>query len=131
MFLGSIRNTQYVYFGLSFFKSGCVERAVHSAGGPSPGTKAGEIACKHTKNLSDKQSNAVSSVKTAQSNAIKLLADGGANQEKAIVHTSLPMPSAASKAQSDSSLEASASAALQHVSTARNGSSPTPTSPPS
>ena len=53
VFLGSIRNTQYVYFGLSFFKSGCVERAVHAAGGPPPGTKAGEIACKHTENLSD------------------------------------------------------------------------------
>ena len=91
VFLGSLRNTQYVYFGLSFFKSGCVERAVHSTGGPRPGTKAGGIACKHTENLSDKQLNAVSSIKTAQSNTFKLVAERGANQEKATVHTSLPL----------------------------------------
>ena len=116
---------------IELLKSGCVERAVHAAGGPPPGTKAGEIACKHTDKLSGKQLDAVNNIKTAQSNAIKLVADGGANQEKAIVHTSLPIPAAASKGQADPSLVASASAALQHLSFAQNGSSPAPTSPPS
>ena len=46
-FEGRLRDTQWAYFGLSFFKGGCVERAVHSAGGPAPGSGPGQIACQH------------------------------------------------------------------------------------
>lgn len=138
VFLGQMRNTQYAYFGLSFFKSGCVERAVHSAGGPPPGTKPGEITCKRTEILNDKQLDAVSSIKTTQANAVKLVAEGRANsslstsnEEKAAVDTSFLLPAAARNPQSDPSLVASASAALPHLSTAQSGSSPAPTSTPS
>ena len=34
-FQGKLRNTQCAIFGLSFFKGGCVERAVKAAGGPT------------------------------------------------------------------------------------------------
>lgn len=46
-FQGRLRDTQAASFSLGFFKGGCVERAVHSAGGPPPGRGAGELACVH------------------------------------------------------------------------------------
>ena len=46
-FQGRMRKTGTAYFGLGFFKGGCVERAVHSAGGPSPDADPYEIACQH------------------------------------------------------------------------------------
>ena len=46
-FEGRMRKTQTAYFGLGFFKGGCVERAVHSAGGPSPDNGPYEIHCEH------------------------------------------------------------------------------------
>ena len=46
-FQGRMRTTQTAYFGLGFFKGGCVERAVHSAGGPSPDGGDYKIACTH------------------------------------------------------------------------------------
>lgn len=35
-FGGRMRNTQMAVFELSFHAGGCIERAVNSAGGPSP-----------------------------------------------------------------------------------------------
>lgn len=46
-FEGRLRKTQTAYFGLGFFKGGCVERAIHSAGGPSPDEGPYEIQCEH------------------------------------------------------------------------------------
>jgi len=46
-FEGRLRNTQTAYFRLGFFKGGCVERAVHSAGGPSPDGGPYKIRCEH------------------------------------------------------------------------------------
>ena len=76
-FDGELRDTQYAYFGLSFFKGGCVERAIHSAGGPSPGTGPGQIACKNAFDLSGEQSNTHGRIGIAQSKAVKPVANGG------------------------------------------------------
>ena len=46
-FQGRTRKTGIAYFGLGFFKGGCVERAVHSAGGPSPNEDPYTIQCQH------------------------------------------------------------------------------------
>ena len=46
-FEGRLRKTQTAEFGLGFFKGGCVERAVASAGGPSPDGGPYEIHCEH------------------------------------------------------------------------------------
>lgn len=46
-FEGRTRKTGTAYFGLGFFKGGCVERAVHSAGGPSPDEGPYQIKCVH------------------------------------------------------------------------------------
>lgn len=46
-FQGRLRHTQTATFSLTFFKGGCVERAVHSAGGPLPGHGTGQLACQH------------------------------------------------------------------------------------
>ena len=46
-FEGRTRTTGTAYFGLGFFKGGCVERAVHSAGGPSPDGGPYQIQCQH------------------------------------------------------------------------------------
>lgn len=46
-FQGRQRDTQTASFSLSLFKGGCVERAVHSAGGPAPGHGDGQLACQH------------------------------------------------------------------------------------
>jgi hypothetical protein len=42
-FEGQLRSTEYATFGLSFFKGGCVERAVASAGGPP----TSQLQCQH------------------------------------------------------------------------------------
>ncbi len=44
-FQGRPRDTQVAYFTISFFKGGCIERAVHSAGGPPPGRGDGQLSC--------------------------------------------------------------------------------------
>ena len=46
-FSGKRVYTQSADFGLSFFKGGCVERAVHSAGGPPPGKGSDQLECRH------------------------------------------------------------------------------------
>ena len=70
-FEGQLRNTQYAYFGLSFFKGGCVERAVHSAGGPPPGNGPSQIQCQHApSSLSSDQLKAVNSISGPQLNAV-------------------------------------------------------------
>lgn len=46
-FNGRMRTTQTAQFGLEFFKGGCVERAIASAGGPSPKGGPYEIHCQH------------------------------------------------------------------------------------
>ena len=130
-----MRDTQYAYFGLMFFKAGCVERAVHSAGGPPPGTKPGELACHHKKDLSDHQSNAVSSIRAEQLKVVKSVADGGSansslsssNEEMASVDTSPSSPAAVGGSQPDPNLVASASAAPPHLLVAQSGSPATPT----
>lgn len=48
-FNGRMRNTQTARFGLEFFKGGCIERAIASAGGPSPKGGLYEIHCHHHK----------------------------------------------------------------------------------
>lgn len=62
-----LRDTQYAYFGLSFFKGGSVERAVHSAGGPPPGNGPNQIQCRHLpSSLSSHQLDAVKSISGPQ-----------------------------------------------------------------
>ena len=124
-FDGRMRDTQYAYFGLSFFKGGCVERAVHSAGGPPPGTGPGELACQHTSGLSDDQSDAVGRIAGPQLKAVQAVAnststtDTPTNSEK---EDMVVQPSTA--------LIASASAALPHLMAAASSASmaPAPTS---
>ena len=71
------RDTQSAVFGLLFFKGGCVERAVHSAGGPEPGDGPGQLSCEHyhggdtmllsiKKNLKSAQLKGVSDVADSQ-----------------------------------------------------------------
>lgn len=130
-FEGQMRDTQYAYFGLSFFKGGCVERAVHSAGGPPPGTEPGHLACQHASHLSGNQSDAVGGIATAQAKAVKSVANGGStnsslstsDEEKAVVDTSSSSPETMEGPQPDASLVASASAALPHLLAAQSASS--------
>lgn len=114
-FEGRLRDTQYAYFGLSFFKGGCVERAVHSAGGPSPGTGPGEIACQHVpSSLSSDQSNAVSSIAGPQLKAVQAVAEGNTTAST-FTEDEVVQPGSSSTGQSNAELKASASAALPHL----------------
>ena len=122
-FQGRLRDTQYAYFALSFFKGGCVERAVHSAGGPPPGGGPGQLACQHLSSLSDTELKAASRLAGAQLKADKALADGGsgnsslsANKEATLaVDASASSPAPAPGSQPDASLVALASAAVPHL----------------
>lgn len=77
MFEVQVRDTQYAYFGLSFFKGGCVERAVHSAGGPPPGNGPNQIQCPHlSSSLSSHQLDAVKRISGPQLKLSRPWADG-------------------------------------------------------
>ena len=121
-FEGQKRDTQYAYFGLGFFKGGCVERAVHSAGGPAPGTGPVEIACQHLpSNPSADQLDAVSRISGPQLKAVETVANGssttttstlGSDKEEAVVQPGT------SSGTNNAALIASASAALPALSAA-------------
>ena len=125
MFEGRLRDTQYAYFGLSFFKGGCVERAVHSAGGPSPGTGPGQIACQHAPStLTADEVNAVSSIRGPQLKAVQAVAESnstvGSNfREAAVVQPG--QSSSASTGETNAEIVASAKAALPHLLAAASG----------
>ena len=127
-FEGRLRDTQYAYFGLSFFKGGCVERAVHSAGGPAPGTGPGQIACQHVpSNLDSDQLDAVNRISGPQLKAVKAVADGSSTtsslREDEVVQ---PGESSSASGGTNTDLVASASAALPHLSSAANAASSAP-----
>lgn len=126
MFEGRLRDTQYAYFGLSFFKGGCVERAVHSAGGPSPGTGPGQIACQHVpSSLSSDQLNAVSSIAGPQLKAVQAVAENNTTastfSQKEVVQSG-----SSSTGDSNAELVVSASAALPHLLAAASSASAAP-----
>lgn len=132
-FEGGTIETESAIFGLSFFKGGCVERAVHSAGGPPPGTGLGELACQHYNgDLSDTQLSAVNSIKASQLAVVQSLANGGSTtgtsgqlREDEVIQ---PGASAAPPAASvDPAVVASAAAALPHLLAAQSGASSAPT----
>ena len=120
MFEGRLRDTQYAYFGLSFFKGGCVERAVHSAGGPSPGTGPGQIACQHAPaTLSDDQETAVGNIAGPQLKAVQAAAEGNSTTSTGTSSTlredAVVQPGQSGSAPSEAEIQASASAALPHL----------------
>ena len=131
-FEGRVRDTQYAYFGLSFFKGGCVERAVHSAGGPAPGTGPGQIACQHVpSNLDSDQLDAVNRISGPQLKAVQAVADGNStiNSLPNTIRDEVVQPGESSSAPtggSNADLVASASAALPHLSSAANAASSAP-----
>lgn len=125
MFEGRLRDTQYAYFGLSFFKGGCVERAVHSAGGPSPGTGPGQIACQHVpSSLSSDQLNAVNSIAGPQLKAVQAVAEG--NTTASTLSEKVVQSGSSSTGESNAELVASASAALPHLLAAASSASAAP-----
>ena len=131
-FEGRLRDTQWAYFGLSFFKGGCVERAVHSAGGPAPGSGPGQIACQHVpSNLDSDQLEAVNRISGPQLKAVQAVADGNSTTNILQDTTDLEVvqsgeTSSASTGGSNADLVASASAALSHLSSAANTASSAP-----
>lgn len=131
-FEGRLRDTQYAYFGLSFFKGGCVERAVHSAGGPAPGTGPGQIACQHVPSkLDGDQLDAVNRISGPQLKAVQAVADGNSTTSSLpnATEDDVVQPgesSSASTGGSSADLVASASAALPHLSSAANAASSAP-----
>lgn len=117
-FEGHTRDVQYAYFGLSFFKGGCVERAVHSAGGPEPGDGPGQLACQHgppddsvslsvKSNLANKQ---VSAVQDAADNGDDASSNTLAGSKLAVQDKAVSNGGDASGGSSN--LQASASSAL-------------------
>ena len=54
-FLGRTRTTETAVFWLGFFKGGCIERAIHSAGGPSPDGGDYQVKCTHQQNLTKRK----------------------------------------------------------------------------
>ena len=104
-----------------------MERAVHSAGGPSPGTGAGQIACQHAPStLSSDELDAVNSTKGPQLKAVQAVAAGNATTNAAsnmrVAAVVQPGQSAsASSGDSNAELIASASAALPHLLAAASG----------
>lgn len=131
-FQGRSRDTQYAYFGLSFFKGGCVERAVHSAGGPAPGTGPGQIQCEHVPStLDSNQLDAVNRISGPQLKAVQAAADGNSTTSSLpdVTQDDVVQPgesSSASTGGSSADLVASASAALPHLSAAANAASSAP-----
>ena len=130
-FEGRLRDTQYAYFGLSFFKGGCVERAVHSAGGPAPGTGPGQIACQHVpSNLDSDQLDAVNRISGPQLKAVQTVADGNSTTSSLsnVTEDEVVQPGESSSASggTNTDLVASASAALPHLSSAANAASSAP-----
>lgn len=117
-FDGQLRSTQYAYFGLSFFKGGCVERAVASAGGPPKGDGPGQLACQHgppddsvsnevKSNLASKQVDAVSSAASSDTSNSSLGGSKLGVEDKAVDNTN-----SSGTAGTDPSIQSSASAAL-------------------
>ena len=124
-FDGKRRDTQIASFGLSFFKGGCVERAVHSAGGPAPGHDPGQLACQHVSNLNAAQLIAANRIVASEISAYGAMANGSSEansslpvsiQEEAVatspIVSTLPTVLAS---QSNPNLVASASAALPNL----------------
>jgi len=135
-FDGRLRNTQYAYFGLSFFKGGCIERAVHSAGGPPPGDGPGQLACQHGPSLSNTQLNAANKILGAQLKAVKAVADGSSATSSLSTNKKVNLAGGSSASSSkpaggsqpDPSVVESASAALPHLLAAQSGVSAAPAS---
>ena len=128
-FEGRLRETQYAYFGLSFFKGGCVERAVHSAGGPAPGSGPDQIACQHVpSSLDGNQLDAVNRIAGPQLKAVQAVAEGNSTTDSlpGITEAEVVQPGEASTGGSKADLVASASAALPHLSSAANAASSAP-----
>ena len=124
-FQGRMRNTQTASFGLSFFKGGCVERAVHSAGGPEPGNGPGQLACQHYNGQDENLATQSKSIKSAQLQAVGNVANSGqttgstANQEKlAVANGQTNQATNPNPNQYAPDIKASASAALPHLQTA-------------
>ncbi len=127
-FEGQLRETQTAYFGLSFFKGGCVERAVHSAGGPPPGNGPGQLACQHLpETLSEVQSAALGSIRGPQLKAVQAAASGGSPTISTYT-ARLMVDSNASSQLDTQNLAASASAALPHLLAAASSASAAPAS---
>jgi hypothetical protein len=108
-FEGQLRDTQYAFFGLSFFKGGCVERAVRSAGGPS------DLACQHGQPGDMVELNAVRSrISSAQVDSVKAVASSNMESSKLRVTSTKASTAdeAAAGTQPDTDIKASASAAL-------------------
>ena len=129
-FDGQFRNTQTAYFGLSFFKGGCVERAVHSAGGPPPGKGPGQIQCLHVPKLSSDQLDAKNSISGAQLKAVQAVANATptTGNDLSMKEYDVVQPDEASAvgtgaAQATAALVASASAALPHLLSAASSAS--------
>ena len=124
-FDGQLRDTQSAYFGLSFFKGGCVERAVHSAGGPPSGTGPGQLACQHVPSggLTSDQSGAIGRIAGPQLKAVQNVANGGTQTSSTKDEKLVADPNASPAP--DPSIVASASAALPHLSSAAAAATPT------
>ena len=122
-FKGRLRDTQYALFGLSFFKGGCVERAVHSAGGPQPGDEPGQLTCKRGLDMSNSQLKAAQNIVDAQLKAVKAVADGRSvnssvstkMKEKLAIDASASFPTPAAGSQPNPILVTLAKAALPYL----------------
>lgn len=132
-FQGQKRSTQYAYFGLSFFKGGCVESAVHSAGGPSQGDGPGQLACQHLprQSFSGDQVTATGTIGGAQLKAVQKAASGGSGSgssagtvHRLAVDTSGTAAKAMAGGSPDAAMMVSASAALPHLSAAAASATP-------
>jgi hypothetical protein len=129
------RDTQTAFFGMSFMKAGCIESAIHSAGGPD-GLQCqsggdGDVAVdavtsNNSSSSTDAQDNdqAAHRIVNAQLISVQAVANGTWTNG-----TVSNVASNGQAAQPDPSLQASASAALPHLSAAassRNSATPTP-----
>ena len=128
-FEGHLRDTQCAYFGLSFFKGGCVERAVHSAGGPAPGNGPGQIACQHVPSgsLNADQLDATNRIAGPQ---LKAVQEAASSTPSSSTSGDSKLAEDAVVGTNDAALASSAAAALPHLSTAAAGASsnaPAPT----
>ncbi|KAL8722596.1 MAG: hypothetical protein Q9225_000952 [Loekoesia sp. 1 TL-2023] len=130
-FGGRRRDTQSAVFGLSFFKGGCVERAVHSAGGPSPGDRDGELACQHYGGQDKAILKSKANAKSAQVKAVADVANSGdpqpgtknrlETQEKVVVANEPDGATPTRTQRYGADIIASAKAALPHLQTAVDG----------
>lgn len=114
-FEGHERSAEHAVFGLSFFKGGCVEDAVKSAGGP-------DITCHHDngEHSSPSMADAKSIAQKAQVSAVKALANGSlsARARRGDAGAISPQPTRTAKGRptkTNAALVESAKAALPHL----------------